>query len=71
MRLYKGVTVRETTKIGTVDKRREALHLPPLVTFVIDVISATSSNLDSQDAAWLKGAKLSSTYIRQWIVDNC
>ncbi|KAF7778526.1 hypothetical protein Agabi119p4_2871 [Agaricus bisporus var. burnettii] len=54
-----------------IDKRREALHLPPLETFVIDVISATSSNLDSQDAAWLKGAKLSSTFIRQWIVDNC
>ncbi|KAJ3576659.1 hypothetical protein NP233_g301 [Leucocoprinus birnbaumii] len=51
-------------------KHRESHNLSALEVFVIDVISSTSANLDHQDAAWLKSAKLSSTFIRQWIVDN-
>ncbi|KAF9448022.1 Nucleotidylyl transferase [Macrolepiota fuliginosa MF-IS2] len=51
-------------------KYRENKSFPALDVFVIDVISATSANLDHQDAMWLKSAKLSSTFIRQWIVDN-
>lgn len=53
-----------------VAKHRESKGLPALEVFVIDVISATSANLDHQDVAWLKNAKLSSTFIRQWIVAN-
>ena len=54
--------------VGAVDKRRKELSLPPLRTFVIDVISATESSVDAEDAALLKTAKMSSTYIREWIV---
>ena len=46
------------------------MSLPPLRTFVIDVISATESSVDAEDAALLKTAKMSSTYIREWIVKN-
>ncbi|PPQ91402.1 hypothetical protein CVT25_014290 [Psilocybe cyanescens] len=49
---------------------RKAQNLPPLRTFLIDVISATNASLDHEDAEWLKEHKLSSTFIRQWIVDN-
>ena len=56
--------------VGTVDKRRKELALPPLRTFVIDVISATESSVDAEDAALLKTAKMSSTYIREWIVKH-
>ncbi|KAF8971573.1 hypothetical protein BDZ97DRAFT_1787150 [Flammula alnicola] len=51
-------------------KHREACNLPALQTFLIDVISATNMSLDHDDADWLKAHKLSSTFIRQWIVDN-
>ncbi|KAF5358168.1 hypothetical protein D9756_001334 [Leucocoprinus leucothites] len=51
-------------------KHRDSHQLPALEVFIIDVISATSANLDHQDVSWLKNAKLSSTFIRQWIVDN-
>ncbi|KAF5330715.1 hypothetical protein D9619_005346 [Psilocybe cf. subviscida] len=51
-------------------KHRAEHKLPKLETFLIDVISSTQASLDSEDAAWLKKHKLSSTYIRQWIVDN-
>jgi pantetheine-phosphate adenylyltransferase len=52
-----------------VDKIRQEKGLPPLVPFVIDVISATEDSLDGDEAA-LKNAKMSSTAIRQWIADN-
>ncbi|KAI8989700.1 Nucleotidylyl transferase [Trametes punicea] len=55
---------------STVHKRREEQGLPPLRTFVIDVISATEASVDAEDAALLKTAKMSSTYIRQWIVQS-
>jgi phosphopantetheine adenylyltransferase len=53
-----------------VAKHRAAHNLPPLRTFLIDVISSTHINLDNNDMEWLKTHKLSSTYIRQWIVDT-
>ncbi len=53
-----------------VAKHRESKDFPALEVFIIDVISATSANLDHQDVTWLRNAKLSSTFIRQWIVDN-
>ena len=37
---------------------------------MIDVISASSHNLDNDDVAWLKDAKLSSTFIRAWIAEK-
>lgn len=47
---------------------RASHSLPPLQLFVIDVISSTSSYLENGDTEWLKQNKLSSTYIREWIV---
>ena len=44
--------------------------LPLLRTFVIDVISHSSHRLEAEDVETLKQAKLSSTYIRQWIVSR-
>jgi len=53
-----------------VAKLRAERHLPPLEPFVIDVISSSSMRLDPGDAAALRSEKLSSTAIRQWIVDR-
>ncbi len=53
-----------------VDKFRDEKGLPPLKTFVIDVISHRSRRLDVEDVEALKQAKMSSTYIRQWIVSR-
>jgi pantetheine-phosphate adenylyltransferase len=53
-----------------VDKCREEKGLPALKTFVIDVISHSSRRLDVEDVETLKQAKMSSTYIRQWIVSR-
>lgn len=53
-----------------VDKYREEKDFPPLKTFVIDVISHSSRRLDVEDVEGLKQAKMSSTYIRQWIVSR-
>ncbi|CAK5277353.1 unnamed protein product [Mycena citricolor] len=49
---------------------RAAQNLPALETFVIDVISTTSTSLSETDADALRQAKMSSTYIRQWIAEN-
>lgn len=49
---------------------RSEKGLPPLETFVIDVISAVSADLGTEDAEALKNAKMSSTYIRQWIYEQ-
>jgi pantetheine-phosphate adenylyltransferase len=65
------VVSKETASGGkAVDKYREEKGLPPLKTFVIDVISHSSSRVEVEDAEALKQAKLSSTYIRQWIVSR-
>jgi pantetheine-phosphate adenylyltransferase len=53
-----------------VDKGREEKGFPPLRTFVIDVISHSSPRLEAEDVEALKQAKMSSTYIRQWIVSR-
>lgn len=53
-----------------VDKCRKEKGLPPLKAFVIDVISHSSSRLEVEDVEALKQAKMSSTYIRQWIVSR-
>jgi pantetheine-phosphate adenylyltransferase len=53
-----------------VDQCREENGLPPFKTFVIDVISHSSRRLDVDDIEALKQAKMSSTYIRQWIVSR-
>ncbi|KAG1770359.1 hypothetical protein EV702DRAFT_1139092 [Suillus placidus] len=55
---------------ASIDKKRAAESLPPLRTFVIDVISSESEKLDHEDMEMLKQTKLSSTFIRDWIVKN-
>lgn len=52
----------------SVAKKRGEMSFQPLRAFVIDVISATEASVDSEDAAVLRTAKMSSTYIREWIV---
>ncbi|KAI0273580.1 Nucleotidylyl transferase [Gloeopeniophorella convolvens] len=65
------VVSRETESGGrAVDQFREEKSLPPLRTFVIDVISHSSRRLDDEDVEVLKQAKMSSTFIRQWIVSR-
>jgi len=44
--------------------------LPPLERFVIDVISATSVDLGAEDMELLRKTKMSSTFIREWVVKN-
>ena len=63
---------RTITKIelSSVTSHRQKHNLPPLQVFLIDVISATHASLDHEDEVWLKDNKLSSTFIRQWIVDH-
>jgi len=62
---------KETASGGkAVNKFREEEGLPLLKTFVIDVISHSSSRVEVEDAEALKQAKMSSTYIRQWIVSR-
>lgn len=51
-----------------VAKHRAEKGLPPLTSFVIDVISHNDTNLDSRDVEMLKATKMSSTFIREWIV---
>lgn len=53
-----------------VHKLRAEKSLPALETFVIDVISSTEASVDDEDAEVLKNTKLSSTFIRQWIVEH-
>jgi len=53
-----------------ITSHRQKHNLPPLQVFLIDVISATRASLDHEDEVWLKNNKLSSTFIRQWIVDH-
>ncbi|KAF8635535.1 hypothetical protein AX17_003918 [Amanita inopinata Kibby_2008] len=65
------VVSKETLDGATAIASHRAAHsLPALELFVIDVISSSSSCLDHADAEWLKRNKLSSTYIREWIVSQ-
>ncbi|KAJ7685335.1 hypothetical protein DFH06DRAFT_1158161 [Mycena polygramma] len=65
------VVSKETASGAAAIANHRAEHgLPALRTFTIDVISATSTNLSDTDAELLKQTKMSSTYIREWIVAN-
>ncbi|KZT09636.1 Nucleotidylyl transferase [Laetiporus sulphureus 93-53] len=55
---------------AAIHKLRAEKSLPSLETFVIDVISSTEASVDDEDAEVLKNTKLSSTFIRQWIVEH-
>ncbi|TFY67042.1 hypothetical protein EVJ58_g1878 [Rhodofomes roseus] len=55
---------------ASIHKHREENGLPALRTFVIDVISSSEASLDDRDAEALKNTKMSSTFIRQWIVET-
>ena len=57
-------------ELSPVTLHRQKHNLPPLQVFLIDVISATRASLDHEDEVWLKNNKLSSTFIRQWIIDH-
>ena len=61
--------VRYLYSIKVAELRKEK-GFPPLEVYVIDVISSTSANLSHHDAGWLKKTKLSSTWIREWIVNQ-
>ena len=56
------------SELCLVAKKREEMSFQPLRSFIIDVISATEASVDSEDAAVLRTAKMSSTYIGEWIV---
>ncbi|KAJ7449952.1 hypothetical protein FB451DRAFT_1287082 [Mycena latifolia] len=63
------VVSKETASgAAAIASHRAAHGLPALETFTIDVISSTSTNLSDADAELLKQTKMSSTYIREWIV---
>ena len=55
-----------------VDKRRRELALPSLRVFVIDVISATGERVEVSegDVEGLRRVKMSSTFVRGWIVER-
>ncbi|KAJ7775001.1 hypothetical protein B0H16DRAFT_1509174 [Mycena metata] len=65
------VVSKETADGAVAIATHRAAHgLPALKTFTIDVISATETNLSDADANLLKQTKMSSTYIREWILAN-
>jgi len=65
------VVSKETLGGATaIEKKRSELGFPALETFVIEVISARDIALDSDDPELLKKAKISSTFIREWIVSR-
>jgi len=65
------VVSKETTSgAEAITSYRQEHNLPSLQIFLIDVISATHTSLDHDDEVWLKNNKLSSTFIRQWIMDH-
>ncbi|KAG8862021.1 hypothetical protein FRB96_002464 [Tulasnella sp. 330] len=65
------VVSKETqTGADSISDRRMEKSLSPLEVFVIEVISPSASVMTLDDAKQLKEAKMSSTFIRQWIVDQ-
>jgi pantetheine-phosphate adenylyltransferase len=61
----------------SVDKKRIEAGLPPLQTFVIDVISAAAAPLEVSDSAASElppaieiEKKMSSTQIRRWLAEH-
>ncbi|KAF5386789.1 hypothetical protein D9615_001603 [Tricholomella constricta] len=67
-----GLVVSRETVGGAeaVATQREAMSLPPLQTFIIDVISPHSTRLDHDDMELLRRTKMSSTFIRDWLADK-
>ncbi|KAI0763683.1 hypothetical protein BC629DRAFT_1543037 [Irpex lacteus] len=55
---------------AAIQKIRKEKGFGPLKTFVIDVISHTEASLDAEDAETLRKTKMSSTFIREWIVKH-
>jgi hypothetical protein len=64
------VTGQPLTFDLTVAAHRAKHALPPLQTFTIDVISPDHASLDHEDSEMLKATKMSSTFIREWIVKH-
>jgi len=65
------VVSRETLNgAAAIDKIRRDKGLSPLQTFVIDVISHSDAKLAADDAEALRKTKMSSTFIREWIVQQ-
>jgi len=65
------VISRETMSgSAAIDRKRRELGFPALETFVIEVISAKDVALDSDDPELLKKAKMSSTFIREWVMNK-
>nr|GAT53295.1 predicted protein [Mycena chlorophos] len=71
-RNIQGLVVSKETASGAaaIASHRAEHNLPALETFTIDVISATETDISAADAEYMKQAKMSSTYIREWIVKN-
>lgn len=69
---YNGAVISEyhLTHVLVVAKHRQEKELPPLDCFVIDVISMTAANLEFENLDLLRQAKISSTFIREWIVEK-
>lgn len=59
-----------TLVVVPVEKIRSDKGLPLLQTYVIDVISHSEESLDAADAEALRRTKMSSTFIREWIVQQ-
>ncbi|KAJ7063422.1 hypothetical protein C8F01DRAFT_1250969 [Mycena amicta] len=65
------VVSKETASgAASIASHRAEHGLPALETFTIDVISATDPNISDDNADLMKQAKMSSTYIREWIVNH-
>lgn len=68
--VFGDMTRRLTMWRLAVEKIRKDKGLTPLRTFVIDVISHSEACLDAEDADALRRTKMSSTFIREWIVQQ-
>ncbi|TFY77650.1 hypothetical protein EWM64_g6361 [Hericium alpestre] len=65
------VVSQETLSGGeAIDRHRMEKSLPPLRTYVIDVISHSSARLNEEDLELMRQTKMSSTFIREWIVKH-
>lgn len=51
-----------------VEEYRKEKGFPSLRLFVIDVISSSSESIDDSDMTVMKNTKMSSTFIREWVV---
>jgi pantetheine-phosphate adenylyltransferase len=63
-------TTSRNSRFYPVASHRAENGLPGLRIFIIDVISSNSSSLENDDLEMLKQTKMSSTFIREWIVKN-